>query len=82
MVLTPERLEKAIEENGGDIKAIVLNYPSNPTGVTYLKEELAALAEVIKKHHILAICDEIYSELTYGDEPHIPWQNLPRRIPL
>mgnify|MGYP000289607993 CR=1 FL=1 len=70
MVLTPERLEKAIEENGGDIKAIVLNYPSNPTGVTYLKEELAALAEVIKKHHILAICDEIYSELTYGDEPH------------
>lgn len=70
MVLTPERLEEAIAANGGDIKAIVLNYPSNPTGVTYLKEELASLAEVVKKRNMLAICDEIYSELTYGDEPH------------
>lgn len=70
MVLTPERLEQNILDNGGDIKAIVLNYPSNPTGVTYLKEELEALAVVIKKYHMLAICDEIYSELTYGEEPH------------
>lgn len=70
MVLTPERLEECIRENNGEIKAIVLNYPSNPTGVTYLKDELSALAEVIKKYNLLAICDEIYSELTYGEEAH------------
>ena len=70
MILTPERLEKCILENNGEIKAIVLNYPSNPTGVTYLKEELEELSKVIKKYNLIAICDEIYSELTYGDEPH------------
>lgn len=70
MLLTAERLEENIIEQGGNVKAIVLDYPSNPTGVTYLKEELAALAEVLKKYHMLAICDEIYSELTYGEEHH------------
>ena len=70
MVLMPERLEETILAQQGAVKAIVLNYPSNPTGVTYLKEELEGLAQVIKKYHILAICDEIYSELTYGEEPH------------
>lgn len=66
--LTPERLEAEIEAAGDQVKAIMLNYPCNPTGRTYSKAELTALAEVIKKHHLLAICDEIYSELTYDQE--------------
>ena len=66
--LTPERLVAEIAAAGDQVKAIMLNYPCNPTGRTYSKAELTALAEVIKKHHLLAICDEIYSELTYDQE--------------
>lgn len=67
-LLTPARLEKAIQDAGSGVKAIILNYPNNPTGRCYSQAELAALATVIKEHHLLAIVDEIYSELTY-DQP-------------
>lgn len=66
-VLTPEMIEAAILEHGDKVKAIILNYPSNPTGVTYNREEVKAIAEAVKKHAIFVISDEIYSELTYGD---------------
>lgn len=47
-VLTPGMIDTAMKEHGNDVKAIILNYPSNPTGVTYLREEVKALAETIK----------------------------------
>ncbi|QZN89634.1 aminotransferase class I/II-fold pyridoxal phosphate-dependent enzyme [Vagococcus lutrae] len=69
-VLNVEQLEAAFATHGERIKAIVLNYPSNPTGVTYTKEELAALARVLRKHDVFVIADEIYAELIY-DVEHI-----------
>lgn len=64
-VLTPAQLRAAIAEHGDAIKAIVLNYPSNPTGVTYSATELKALATVLAETDIIVIADEIYSELVY-----------------
>lgn len=46
-------------------KAIILNYPNNPTGVTYTKEQLLPLVEVLRQYEIFVISDEIYSELSY-----------------
>lgn len=65
-ILTPERLERVIEEEGAGVKAVLLNYPTNPTGREYPKEVLEGLAKVIAKHHLYVIADEIYSELIYG----------------
>jgi aminotransferase len=62
-VLKPEYLEKAITEK---TKAIILTYPNNPTGAIMTEEDLKAIAEVIIRHDLLVITDEIYAELTYG----------------
>ncbi len=70
-VLTPEMLEQAIVEREGKVKAVILNYPANPTGVTYNREQIKALAEVLKKHEVFVIADEVYSELNYTDQPHV-----------
>ena len=70
-VLTPEMLEKAILEQGDKLKAVILNYPANPTGVAYSREQIAALADVLKKYDIFVVCDEVYSELTYTKQPHV-----------
>ena len=70
-VLTPEMLEKAILEQGNQLKAVILNYPANPTGVTYSREQMAALADVLKKYDVFVVCDEVYSELTYTEQPHV-----------
>ncbi|MGX7052249.1 aminotransferase class I/II-fold pyridoxal phosphate-dependent enzyme [Leuconostoc palmae] len=65
-VLSPDMLKAAIAEHGDKIKAIVLNFPSNPTGVTYSEEDIKALADVLSETNIVVISDEIYSELTYS----------------
>ncbi|MDU6600507.1 pyridoxal phosphate-dependent aminotransferase [Streptococcus anginosus] len=70
-VLTPEMLEKVILEQGNQLKAVILNYPANPTGVTYSREQMAALADVLKKYDVFVVCDEVYSELTYTEQPHV-----------
>ena len=70
-VLTPEMLEKAILEQGDELKAVILNYPVNPTGITYSREQLEALAAVLRKYEIFVVCDEVYSELTYTGENHV-----------
>ena len=75
--LTPGLLEKAVDKK---TKAVILNYPTNPTGVTYTKKELEALKKVILKHKLLAICDEVYGELTY-DFGHTPFATLPNARP-
>lgn len=80
-ILTPERLEKEIEKNDR-VKAIMLNYPCNPTGRTYTKEQIKSLAKVLKKHHILVIADEIYSELTYDHDHYSLVQEIPEQTIL
>ncbi len=59
---TAKELEAAITPK---TKAVILNTPSNPTGMVYREEELKAIAEVIKKHDLYVISDEIYEELVY-----------------
>ncbi|MFC6386509.1 pyridoxal phosphate-dependent aminotransferase [Sporolactobacillus kofuensis] len=66
-VLSPELLEQTLAEHGDAVKAVIFNFPCNPTGVTYRRDQIEALANVLKKHDIFVICDDIYSELTYGD---------------
>ncbi|MBF2594111.1 aminotransferase class I/II-fold pyridoxal phosphate-dependent enzyme [Listeria welshimeri] len=63
--LTPEQLRAHITPK---TKALIIPYPSNPTGVSLNKEELLALATVLKETGIFVIADEIYSELTYHQE--------------
>lgn len=75
-LLTPEQLHQTMREQK-NVKALVLNYPGNPTGVTYTKEQLEDLAEAISQYDIFVISDEIYSELTYDTE-HI---SLARLLP-
>lgn len=65
-VLTADKLRKVIADNKDkNIKCLVLNYPSNPIGVTYNRKQLEELAEVIKENDIWVLSDEIYAELTY-----------------
>lgn len=70
-VLTPEMLEEAILEQGDKLKAVILNYPANPTGVTYSREQIKALAAVLEKYPVFVLSDEIYAELNYTDEAHV-----------
>lgn len=70
--VTPELIE---QHYASGVKAVMLNYPSNPTGTSYTKGEIEAIAEVIKKLDILAISDEVYDELTY-DFDHTPLASL------
>jgi len=70
--LSPDALEKAIDKK---TKALILNYPSNPTGVSYNAKELDALKKVILRHKLLCITDEVYGDLSY-DFTHTPFATL------
>ena len=65
--LTPEEFEEAMSPS---TKMIIINSPSNPTGVIYSDEELAALGEVAASEDILILSDEIYEKLIYDDNTH------------
>ncbi|ANI96861.1 aromatic amino acid aminotransferase [Lactiplantibacillus plantarum] len=67
-VLSPDQLQTTLAAHP-KTKAVVLNFPSNPTGLTYRHDDLKALAAVLADQPIFVLSDEIYSELTYG-EPH------------
>lgn len=71
--LTKEELEAAITEK---TKILLLSYPNNPTGAIMEREDLEAIAEVIIKHDIYVISDEIYAELTYNSG-HVSIASLP-----
>ena len=64
-VCQPEQFERAFEQYGSAIKAVILNYPNNPTGTTLSASQLEAIAEVLKKYPVFVISDEVYAELTY-----------------
>lgn len=67
--VTPERLEAAITPK---TRLVVLNSPSNPTGVAYTKAELAALGEVLKAHPDLLIAsDDMYEHILWSEEPFV-----------
>jgi aspartate aminotransferase len=66
--ITPQQLKEAITEK---TKAVIINSPSNPTGMIYTREELEALGEVCLEHNIFIISDEIYEKLIYGDHQHV-----------
>ena len=60
--LTPEALSKVITDK---TKAIILNFPGNPTGGIMTREDYAKIVPILKKHDLFVITDEIYAELTY-----------------
>ncbi len=68
-LLTPYLLDNTLK-NSPRAKALILNYPSNPTGASYSREQLAQLAKVISQYNIFVIADEVYSELSYSLEGH------------
>jgi aminotransferase len=72
--LKAETLEKKITEKS---KLLILPYPNNPTGAIMEKEDLEALAEVVRRHDLLVISDEIYSELVYDDHVHTSFAAIP-----
>ena len=72
--LTAEELKAAITPK---TKALVLPYPSNPTGGIMERKDLEAIAEVLEGTNILVISDEIYAELTYGEEAHVYIAQIP-----
>ncbi|MBU0549169.1 MAG: aminotransferase class I/II-fold pyridoxal phosphate-dependent enzyme, partial [Candidatus Omnitrophica bacterium] len=71
--LTPKLLEGSIDKKA---KAVILNYPVNPSGISYTKKELTALKQVLQKNRLLCISDEIYGDLSYDFE-HTPFATLP-----
>lgn len=71
--LTPEDLEKAITPR---TKVVIIPFPNNPTGAIMTRDELAGIVEVLKDKNIIAISDEIYSELCYG-EKHVSIASFP-----
>ncbi|MCS9984000.1 aminotransferase class I/II-fold pyridoxal phosphate-dependent enzyme [Weissella paramesenteroides] len=73
-IVTPAKL-MAILTAHPNAKAILLNYPSNPTGVTYSETELKALVAILREHQLLVIADEIYAELVY-DAKHTSMARL------
>ena len=71
--LTAEQLEEAITEK---TKVVIIPFPNNPTGAIMTKEELEPLVEVLKRHDVIVISDEIYAELTYSKK-HISIASFP-----
>lgn len=72
--LTPESLEAAITDK---TKALLINFPSNPTGGVMTYEDYEKIVPIIEKHKLLVISDEIYAELSY-DVKHASPANFPQ----
>jgi aspartate aminotransferase len=76
-MLKPEALEECITER---TKALILNSPSNPTGLTYDRKALEQIAEVALKHNFYIVSDEIYEKLIYDGFEHISIAALDKEI--
>ena len=72
--LTAKELEAAVTPK---TKLLVLPFPNNPTGSIMERGDLEEIAEVIIRHDLYVLSDEIYSELTYGDTSHVSIASLP-----
>lgn len=73
-LLTASQLETTLRQHP-ETKVLLLNHPCNPTGVTYSRSQLEELLSVAKKHQLIVVSDEIYSELTYSDA-HVSVANI------
>ncbi|MCH5340403.1 MAG: aminotransferase class I/II-fold pyridoxal phosphate-dependent enzyme [Acetatifactor sp.] len=71
--LTAQELEDAVTDR---TKVLILPFPNNPTGAIMEREDLEAIAEVILKHDLIVMSDEIYGELTYKGK-HVSIASLP-----
>ncbi len=71
--ITPERLYSIVKKTKP--KTVILNYPSNPTGVSYTKPELKEIWKVLSKEGVLVISDEIYDLISF-DYKHTPFASL------
>src|ERR1051325_4501308 len=74
--VSAEAIERAITPKS---KVLVLTFPTNPTGGTMTRAELQKIAEVVQRHNLLVITDEIYAELTFEGE-HVSIASLPGMI--
>ncbi len=74
--ITPSELIKAINDR---TKALILNYPSNPTGATYDKKELEEIVDICLEHKLIIISDEIYEKIVYNGRKHTPIATLSER---
>ena len=72
--LMPEDIEKNITSR---TKAIVFPFPNNPTGSIMTRDDLLPLVDIIIKHDLLVISDEIYAELSYSEKPHVSIASFP-----
>jgi aminotransferase len=70
----PERLRAAVSPR---TRAIVFNSPNNPSGKVFSRAELEVIADVCRRHDLLAITDEIYEHIVYDGEVHVPIATLP-----
>ena len=68
--------EELLEKITDKTKVLVLPFPNNPTGAVLRREDLEAIAEVVIEHDLFVLSDEIYSELTYGEE-HVSIASIP-----
>ncbi|MCD4824794.1 MAG: pyridoxal phosphate-dependent aminotransferase [Phycisphaerae bacterium] len=75
--ITPQQILDA----AGDAKVLVLNSPSNPTGVMYSPAELQALAEAVLQTDLIVLADEIYEKLVYGTESFVSFASLDEKLP-
>lgn len=75
--ITADKLKQYITPKS---KVLILNSPSNPTGAVYSKEELQAIGEVVKKHGIFTISDEIYETLLYDGREHYSFAKIDDEI--
>lgn len=76
-ILSPEKLESLITEK---TKALILNSPSNPTGLTYDRGSLERIAEVCIRRGIYIISDEIYEKLVYAGTSHVSIASIDKEI--
>ena len=72
--LTAQELEAAVTDR---TKVLILPFPNNPTGAIMERKDLEEIAQVVEKHDLYVISDEIYSELCYTKEKHVSIANIP-----
>ena len=72
--LTAEELEEKITDK---TKLLIMPYPNNPTGAVMRRSDLEAVAQVVERHNLMVLSDEIYASLTYGEEKHTAFSAIP-----
>ncbi|MBO6178874.1 MAG: aminotransferase class I/II-fold pyridoxal phosphate-dependent enzyme [Selenomonadaceae bacterium] len=73
--ITPAELEPYVTDK---TKVLLIGYPNNPTGAVMSRRDLLAIADFAEQHDLIVISDEIYGDLSYGDQEHIAFSSLPK----